>query len=932
LPHLMAMRFVFWALAVCIGGTLSAQLSGKVMEAESRVALPGANVAVLNPDSSLVTGVAADSEGRFMINQTVSSPLLLQVSYLGYQTHFQRLDPGTTHVGPVFLIPTSQTLKGGEIQERATRMEISGDTATFNADAYKTNPDATVEDLLKKMPGFTQEGGQLKVQGEEIQRVMVDGQEFFGQDANLALQNLNADMVSQIQVYDRASDQAKFSGFDDGNTEKTINIITKPGMANAVFGRIYGGYGYGDDHRVRSGGNVQVFNGHRRISLIGMANNVNMQNFSNQDLTNFTGQSAAMGGGRRRAMQSGGTGPDDFMVGPQGGINKTAAFGLNFQDVWGKVKFTGAWFSNFIENEQISQINRQNFLPGGSSRFYDEDFQSESQGHNHRINFRIIWEADSNNLITFSPRFSFQERNQEQFRAGETRSDLGPVLGLTDNIFNSENRGMAFQHNLMWARKLGKPRRSFSVNLNQRFNGGVDDQNLLATNLFLNDSLNNEWLNQQGRGEREDWNHDLNIQYTEPIGKYGGIELSLNPIVGHESNRTNTWQFDSLTATYTRLDTSLTNSLNSIRSQQTLGLAYRYQKIGFTLMLGGYAEYSSLFVNREFPGSTNLEKNFFNIMPRAMLSYRFKNKANLRIFYRARTVLPGVNRLQDLLDNRNPLLLSVGNPELTQEYGHRFFARYLLANRKTGRNISLYARGRFSYNYVARSTVMASSDTVLPNGIRLSEGAQLNSFVNMDGFRNLNVGGTYGMPLSFIKSNLNITLGLNWQDAPGLINGEANQNRTLSPTFGFALGSNISEKVDFTLSYSGGYNWVFNKLQPNLNNNFYSHLASFSSQLMPWKGMVVGANLSHTRFAGLRAGDNPDFLLFNAFIGYKLLKNRSLDLRITGFDLLAQNNSIGREVSETFVEDNETNALTRYVMFSITWNFRKPFKTASAEN
>jgi hypothetical protein len=231
--------------------------------------------------------------------------------------------------------------------------------------------------------------------------------------------------------------------------------------------------------------------------------------------------------------------------------------------------------------------------------------------------------------------------------------------------------------------------------------------------------------------------------------------------------------------------------------------------------------------------------------------------------------------------------------------------------------------GSFTNNYISNSTLIARQDTLTADGIQLSRGSQLSRPVNLEGYANIRSFMTYGLPLGFLKSNLNINGGVSYIRNPGLINEEVNFANTTNMNSGLVLSSNISEKVDFTLSYSANYNLVENSLQAQLDNNYFQGVSSARVNLLPFKGVVINMDYSHLQFAGLGDGFNQQISLLNAGIGYKFLKDNLGDLRLTAYDLLNQNTSISRNVTETFIEDLQTRVLTRYFMLTFTYNIRK---------
>ncbi|MFN5370961.1 MAG: carboxypeptidase regulatory-like domain-containing protein, partial [Bacteroidia bacterium] len=291
---------IFSLISVFKNTSAQQLILGRVSSSGDNQPIAGCIVQLLKTDSTLVKATSSNAEGFFQLEDIAEGNYLIKVGILGFTPQWKSLvvagEPA--RAGMFRLEPASKELATQEVEAAQVRTEQKGDTTQFNAGAFKTNPDATLEDLVKKMPGMVVENGQVKVGGEQVQKITIDGKEFFGDDASMALRNLPAEVVDKIQVFDRLSDQAQFTGFDDGNSRKGMNVITRGGMKNAEFGKLFGGYGTED--RYNTGLTYNKFKGNRKFTFLGQSNNVNVQNFSSQDLVGLTGGGGGggMGGGR----------------------------------------------------------------------------------------------------------------------------------------------------------------------------------------------------------------------------------------------------------------------------------------------------------------------------------------------------------------------------------------------------------------------------------------------------------------------------------------------------------------------------------------------------------------------------------------------------------------------------------------------------------
>ncbi|HUP12200.1 MAG TPA: hypothetical protein VM187_08320, partial [Niastella sp.] len=360
----------------------SFSIRGKLQDQESKLAVQGASLSLKSiTDSTYAFNAVTDGQGSFEFSRLRKDSFFLRISSITNEALTRKIvvDSADADLGTIILPKNAKELTGVTVTAAAPPAVQKGDTLQMSASQFKVNPDANTEDLVKKMPGITIENGVVKAQGENVRKVTVDGRELFGDDATAALRNLPAEIVDKIQVFDRLSDQAQLTGFNDGNTSKEINIVTKANMRNGQYGRVFAGYG--TDNRYQAGGNTTLLNKNRRISIVGNFNNVNQQNFSAQDLLGVTSSGGGQrggqggggqrggppqGGGQRGGFQGGGGqfgGGGNFLTGQQNGINQTNALGINYSDNWGaKIRVSGSYFFNNTKNETDQQTNTQYFL------------------------------------------------------------------------------------------------------------------------------------------------------------------------------------------------------------------------------------------------------------------------------------------------------------------------------------------------------------------------------------------------------------------------------------------------------------------------------------------------------------------------------------------------------------------------------------------
>jgi hypothetical protein len=880
------------------------------------------------PDSNLVAEPAStDLNGKFILTAVPKGKFILKILYVGYKDEIRSVAIGDSSLA-LGIIGMTSNIEADQVIVTAVAKSFvqKGDTTQFNAEAFKTNPDATAEDLITKMPGVTIVDGKVQAQGENVTKVLVDGKPFFGNDPSTVLKNLPAEVIDKVQVFDQLSDQSQFTGFDDGNRTKTINIVTKPDKRDGNFGKVYAGYGYNDVYR--AGGNINIFNGNRRISIIGQSNNINEQNFSADDLLGVSGSSGQSGrGGSGGGGRSGG-GSDNFLVNAQGGVSRTHAIGLNYSDKWGKkVDVTASYFFNRGDNLSDKNVYRRYVQTSDSVQTYNEHALSNSVNVNHRFNARIDYKIDSMNSLLIVPRFSYQQNDGERALSGATLR--GPLLAnSTLNDYNSNQYAWAASNQLLFRHKFIRKGRTFSVNLNTGYNKTSGVNNFLAQNNFYTNPSLSDTLNQHSDLLKNGYSADGKVSYTEPLSEKSILEFNYGLNYTQSTSDKRTYNFDKATQSYNQQDTSLSNVFKSDYITNSGGVGYRYQSQKYQVGLNMAYQHASLNNDQDFPRQNTLNRSFSNLLPSARLRINFSKSKNIRLDYRTQTTAPSVDQLQNVLNNSNPLQLSTGNPGLKQQYQHNVSARYSATNSDQSSNFFTLFNVSYTQNYVANSTYIANSDTVIA-GVNMARGAQLITKENADGYVSARSFVSYGRPVSSIKSNVNVNLSANYTRTPGLINGRTNYANSPSLGAGLVVSSNISSSIDFTLSTNSSYNFVKNTLNKSSDAEFFNQSSKVKLNLIMAKHIVFNTEANHQYNAGLSVGFNQNYILWNAGLGYKFLKNNAAELRWTVFDILGQNNSVSRTFTDVYNEDTRTNVLQRYYMVTFTYNFRNYKKVDS---
>ncbi|MBB4079081.1 hypothetical protein GGR28_001698 [Lewinella aquimaris] len=904
-------------IVVGIPGVILAQtVRGHVVDAGETLPLPGAYISLaVAGESAPVRQTTTDADGDFVLAPVSPGSYRLTVSFLGYRTEELLLTVTDTDLQlPTFKLVPGIELDEVEVTEAVVPVRQRGDTTEFNADAYKTMPDATAEDLIEKMPTITITDGKVQAQGEDVARVLVDGRPFFGNDPTAALRNLPAEVIQRIEVFDQQSDQAEFTGFDDGETTKTVNIITRPSMRNGEFGSGYAGYGTDDRYSV--GGNLNWFDDDRRISVVGLSNNVSKQNFSSEDLLGVT-SSASSGRGRRGPGGGGGGGgqrgsdgggpesntASDFLVSDQAGIVASDAFGINYSNKWSdKLEATGSYFFNRADSYTESDISRQFFDAEELRETYLEEGVTTSTNTNHRFTGKLEYALDERNSFIYRPRLTWQGNTGTESIFGQTL-DSGQLLNDNQSDYTADLTALNFSNNLLWRHRFATRGRTLSVNLSGGIspNDGSSYLNYVSTS--ATDTLANEQVDQQSLLDTRQWNGGLNVRYTEPLSRSAMLLFSAATGYRREDSETFTYDLDPTNEAYTALNSTLSYVFVNDYFTQEVGTGINYRRGSLNASASAGLQYASLAGDR----------SYWTVLPTLRLRYRTGNSGNLTAHYRSRTELPSILQLQEVIDNSNPLFLTTGNADLLPATDHNFTARYNLTDTERSSVFFALLGGSYTANAIVNSTTLSES----------AGGVQLTRPVNLDNDWTLRALTTYGFPVGVLGSNLNVDLSTNLRNAPGLIDEQLNNALTTTTGLGLTLSSNISERIDFTLSSRSSMNWVRNDLQLASNNDFFQQRSRVKFSWLPGEKIVVRTDLTHQLYRGLEESFDQDYLLWNASIGMKVMENDRGEISLNAFDILGQNTALTRSVTETYTEDIRTNALQQYFMLSFKYDLRR---------
>jgi len=869
-------------------------VKGKLIDSIAKQPLKDATISILDAkDSTAEVYALSKEDGSFEIKDVANGSYIILFSFQGYKPIYKNLiltkDKNIVDFGSIWMIVAPKVLD--EVIVTSTPpITVKKDTLEFNAASFKTKPNAVVEDLLKKLPGVVvDKDGNVNAQGENVQRIFVDGKRFFGNDPKLATKNLPPDMVDKIQIYDAQSDQSAFSGFDDGERTKTINIITRKDKRKGLFGR--GIASAGDQERYDGSISLNYFNGDRKLTFLSQANNVNKQGFTAQD---------GGGSGRSRA-----------------GITTTKAVGLNYSDIWNKkTEFSGSYFYNNLATDRDARSFTEFFNSRDStSNFSNRVINNNRLSENHRFNFNIEHKFDSMNSLIIRPDISIQKGNN--INETESYTTVGTVFGKNDirqneisQKTNSSSNSFNGSINAIFRHRFKAKGHSFSVAVTAgKGDNSSDGTNFTTSKFYIpRDSINiaNQVYNTSGKNN----SFNTNFSYTFPIVQNHLIELSYNYNERFSNSDRNTFSFDSLTNEYSFLVDSLTNYFENKNTSNRATIGYRIQGEKFNFGIANGVQFSTLKSENTSKG-TFFNRNFTNFYPTANFVYNFARRKNLRINYNGRTNQPSVTELQPVPDNSNQTNIVTGNPNLGQEFIHSLRIIYTSVNQQTGKNVSLFVSGNLTNNKIVSSTT------------QLANGNQTTTFENRNGVFGINGNFNYGFQLKHPKSNLNFVTTASFNKDVSLINDAINY--TYNTRFGERINwtMNLNEQLD--LNFAASYNYTISRysIRKQNNRNAYTRSLSIEPTYTFKGGWILSTDFDYSYNGGLTSGYNVSLPLWSASFAKQLFKDKSGELKFSIFDILNQNISVSRTVTNNFVRDEQNTILQRYFLISFTYNLRK---------
>ncbi len=874
--------------------------------------LPAATVVLLQQEDSLLVSFGiTDNDGNFLLRRVGPGSYILQATYVGYETYSKSLvleaETGKTEVGTIALNPAVTGLATVEVSSERVPMQFRRDTIEYNAEAFKTQPGSVVEDLLKRLPGVEVErDGSIKAQGKQVQNVLVDGKEFFGKDPSIATKNLPADAVNKVQVYDKKSEMAEFTGIEDGLDEKTINLMLKDEKKQGYFGNVSAGYGL--DERFAGKFSINRFSTNNQLSAIGMGNNTNEAGFSFQDYLRFMGGLSNLmsggGGGIRISMGDGGMGIPMGM-GMGSGVSTTWAGGINYnQDFSKKTRLNASYFLNRIENVIDRELNRENLLGDRSFRSF-EDEERLSRNFNHRVNLTFRTDLDSFQNIVLRSRVGVNDAHQESDGLSKAFNTNGLLENQGDRDYFNDGDNLELSTSLSYRRRFRSPGRAFVTDLTFGVNDNSREGSLRSINDYFKNGATSfsENLNQRQYNGDDALNYGATVSYTEPLGKNKYIEAQVSR--QNYSNETIKDFYDIRNGSGIFND-SLSRKYNRDYIYDRGGLNFKVNRRKYNITAGAAVQRSLL--DGKLDSDSPIGKSYIRLLPKFNLNYEFGPSRNLKVDYRTNLREPSLEQLQPVVDNSDPLNTYTGNPALKPEYAHNLGFHFMLFDQFSFTSFFWSLNSTYVKDRIVNSSTI---DQYLRRNV---------TPLNVDHDLNLNSNLSFSTPLRFIQTNIRLNVSNTWNDGILFVNGAQNNTDRIRNTFGISFDNRKKDKIDASIGVRLSYNKTSYSESPQLNQTYLDKRYFAEITVNPTKKWSFNSIFEYTQYSAESFGASQNIPLWQAGLTRYILKNNRGQIKLTAFDLLDKNLGISRTSQLNYIQEERIVSLGRYVMLGFAYS------------
>lgn len=903
-------------------------VTGNVTDTLNSIPLYRASIILIRKSDSVIqTFTRANTNGDFRLSVPASAKYIIQASFPGFADYVEIIDvkKEATDLGRLPMVTKEHLLQEVVIKRQIAAIKMKGDTTEYVADSFKVKENATVEDLLKKLPGIqVDRNGQITAQGETVQKVLVDGEEFFSDDPKVVTQGLQANAVDKVQVYNKKSDQAEFTGIEDGEKTKTINLELKEDKKKGYFGKIDAGGG--TDGYFQDQGMINMFKGKKQISAFGIMSNTDKVGLNWQDNGKFGGSNDNIitDDGSFVIFNNGG---DDNFGGWNGTYNgegypKVWTGGVHFADKWDEDKKHVAGNYRYGMNNVEAEGNTitQYILKGDTSNVNNQKKSQFSMAQKNALDALYEWKIDTSTTVKLSVGGGTKSTKVTSAYNTTVSQLVGAdehLLYTNSRAINSNSDAEFMNVGLSFRKKFAKKGRSIFIDLKENQKDSKADGHLNSTTV-PDTILNNPIIDQTKINNNNTLAFNAKATYTEPLSKIAFLEFSYGSTINNTIAKNYSLNANGI-GEYTVLDSTFSSNYKYNILSNSGGMYFRWSDKKLIFSAGGDVTDTRYNLTDLLHDDTSHKYNYLNLFPKANFKYKFNKQSSINLSYNGSTRQPTINEIQPLRQNTDPTNIVIGNPALKQSFTHNFSG--WANDYKVLKDRWVYIGTDFSF---VQDAITTQQTTV--------EGVNTIQYVNINGNYNGSAWMGYGRKLKKLDINFNVDFNENASHTNNFINGLENTSNNYSHTFGLRFSRYKEEKYDFSVQPRITYNQNTSTISTNIPSYWASSTDVDGSVQLP-KKFEIGTDVNFMfRQPTAVFTSNNSIIKWNAYAGKKFLKSKELELKIAAFDILNQNVGFVRTATAGVLTQNNFNTIRRYGMISLVWNFTyKPNVPQAAE-
>lgn len=893
-------------------------LSGRVVDTLEKKDLQHAVVSLLRKsDSTLYKFTRTNASGAFTINASDTGKYLLLVTYPRFADFVDEisLDGQTRELGILPLIQKSALLEE-VIVKQSWSIRLKGDTIEYKADSFKVAEGASVKDLLKRLPGLqVDKNGKITAHGETVDKVLVDGEEFFTDDPAVVIENLRADAIDKVQAYDKKSDQAEFTGVDDGSRSKTLNLVLKDDKKKGILGKIVAGGG--TEERYSNEAMLNYFKGKKKASVYGIASNTGRMGLGWEDRGKFSGNDfedsdVQMGAGFIMITSSMDADFEDWQSDYSGeGIPRVIKAGAHYSDKWNEDKRRVNGNYSHKDSRVLGKGNSlYKYILPDSAYYLKEYHTSSTQERDHL--FTGFYDMKFDSLSSVRIRVNGRILQKETISGTNTETDNEELMAVNRNARTNSNNTetKTFQAEALWRQKFNKKGRTISLSVSQKHQEKESDGYLFSRTEFFDqngNTLNVDTIDQYKTGFSKVISTNSKLVYTEPVGKKGILEF--NYTFQRVSNTLDRQSFDESGGKYTSRNDLFSVRYGLLYLSNSGGVKYQYngKKLGVNIGTNlGFADYRQ----KDSAGQQIRHLTYTNLFPASRITYMFTSQRRLTLNYSGTPQPPSIEQIQPTRENTNPLFIVKGNPDLEQAFRHNLSLTFSDYKILTSRSIWLNG------SYGRTQNAIVTSQTV-------NSGITTQEYINTNGNFYYNLYGSWGKELKKPDIYVGFTVSSNGNNFVNFVNGQKSISRNRSYGTELVIGKYEENEYEIDIRPEFRYNRSTSSIN-TVKSNFWTQNYDISASYYLTKRFIVESDVEFALRQKTDAftGDN-NFTIWNAAVVYKVFKKNNGELKLECNDILKQRRGFNRMFTSNYLYEKNYNVLGQYFMLSFTWNFTK---------